>query len=65
MNNENLGERIVMFRAKNRLTILDFANLCGVSGQTISQIELGNQKPNRVTLAKINFVLEGGESNEG
>lgn len=60
----DLGDKLIMYRAKNRLTQGELAKKCGVSTQTISCIERGYQKPNRVTLAKIIMVVEG-EKNEG
>lgn len=55
----NLANRLILYRAKNRLTQAQLADLCGVSGQTISCIERGYQKPNKVTLAKIELVIGG------
>lgn len=61
-----LANRIVAYRAKNRLSQAEMANKCGVSTQTISLVERGQQKPNRVTLAKIEMIIGKGETgNEG
>lgn len=57
----DLANKLVAYRAKYRLTQKELATKCGVSGQTISCIERGYQKPNRVTLAKIEAVV-GGEN---
>lgn len=57
-----LANRIVAYRAKNRLSQAEMANKCGVSTQTISLVERGQQKPNRVTLAKIEMIIGKGET---
>lgn len=59
----DLANRLVMYRARNRLTQKELAEKCGLSAQTIHGIENGYQKPNKVTLAKIMLVV-GGEKNE-
>ena len=59
----DLANRLVMYRAKYRLTQADLAKKCGVSTQTISLAERGLQKPNRVTLAKILMVVGNGDNN--
>ena len=59
----SLADRLVMYRAKYRLTQKELAERCGVSAQTIHSIENGYQKPTKVTLAKILMVV-GGEKNE-
>lgn len=58
-----LGERIIYYRAKNRLSQKDFAELCGVTPQTIYAIENGYQKASKTTVIKINLVLDG-DNNE-
>lgn len=57
-----LANRIVAYRARNRLSQAEMANKCGVSTQTISLVERGQQKPNRVTLAKIEMIIGKGET---
>lgn len=54
-----LGERMTVFRAKNRLTQAEFARLAGLSTQTVHCVETGQQTPSRTTLAKIELVLNG------
>ena len=54
---DNLAERIVMYRAVNRLSQADMAKRCGVSAQTIHNIESGYQTPTRLTRAKILLVI--------
>lgn len=57
MQDMTLGERIVEYRAKERINMQEFADRCGVSKQTVYMIETGQQDPNRVTVAKIELVL--------
>lgn len=57
----DLANRIINYRAKHRLSQKEMADRCGVSAQTISCIERGYQKPNKLTLAKIDLVV-GGEN---
>lgn len=58
-----LADRLVLYRAKHRLSQKELAEKCGVSAQTIHSIESGYQKPSKVTLAKILMVV-GGDRNE-
>mgnify|MGYP002623724043 CR=1 FL=1 len=52
-----LGEAILRYRAENRMSMKDFAEKCGVSAQTIYNIETVGQKPSKVTAIKIKMVL--------
>ena len=52
-----LKNAIVMYRAKNRISMKEFAELCGVSMQTIYNIESVGQTPSRITRAKIKILL--------
>ena len=52
-----LKNAIVLYRAKNRLSMEKFAEKCGVTAQTIYNIESVGQRPSRVTRAKIEIVL--------
>ena len=56
-----LKDEMVMFRASNRLTMKQLAEMAGVTYMTISNIERGVQKPSRVTEAKIRLVMERGK----
>lgn len=58
-----LSQEILMYRARNRLTQKQMAELCGVSCQTIHLIETEQQEPTRITLAKLMLVL-GKEQDE-
>ena len=60
-----LVEKMVGFRAKNRMSQRDLANLSGVSLQTINSVEQGIQKPSRVTEAKILMAIKEYEENGG
>lgn len=53
----SLSERMILYRAKNRLNQQELADLCGVSKQTIYSIEGELQEPSKVTLAKIELVI--------
>ena len=52
-----LAKAILMYRAKNRMNMKEFAEKCGVTPQTIYNIESVGQKPSRVTRAKIELIL--------
>lgn len=54
-----LGEKIIKYRAKHNLTQAEFAQKAGVSTQTIYLIESDLQNPKKITIAKIELVLEG------
>lgn len=56
-----LRDEMVLFRASNRLTMKQLAEMAGVTYMTISNIERGVQKPSRVTEAKIRLVMERGK----
>lgn len=55
---DELKEKIIFFRAKHRLTQKEFAKICGVTPQTISNIENGYQDAMRVTQLKIEIAME-------
>ena len=52
-----LQERMVEYRAKERISQSELAKRCGVSLQTINSVENGLQKPSAVTVAKIELVI--------
>lgn len=56
-----LRDEMIRFRASNRLTMKQLAEMAGVTYMTISNIERGVQKPSRVTEAKIRLVMERGK----
>lgn len=53
-----LADKMVVYRAKCRISQGELAKRCGVSPQTINSIETGQQNPSRVTEAKIRLVIE-------
>lgn len=52
-----LKDAIIMYRARNNLSMKSFAEACGVSMQTIYNIESVGQNPSRITRAKIEMLL--------
>ena len=54
----NLQERMIAYRAKERISQKELAQRVGVSVQTINSIENNTQVPSKVTLAKIELVIE-------
>lgn len=58
----DLQERIIRYRAKHRLTQREMAVLCGISISTLNSVETDQQTPGKLTLAKIELVLEGDEN---
>lgn len=53
----SLSDRMVKYRASERISQRELAARCGVTLQTINSIENGLQRPSRVTLAKIELVI--------
>ena len=53
----NLQERMIEYRARERITQVELAERCGVSVQTVCAVENGHQDPGKVTLAKIELVV--------
>lgn len=54
-----LSEKMVLYRAKERISQSELAKRCGLTLQTIHSIEKGVQNPSRVTEVKIRLVVEG------
>ena len=52
-----LQDRMIEYRAKERITQGQLAEKCGISCQTLNSIEQGKQAPSKVTLAKIELVI--------
>lgn len=52
-----LQERMIEYRAKEKITQRELAEKVGVSVQTINSTENGTQTPGKVTLAKIELVI--------
>lgn len=53
-----LAERMVRYRAKERIPQKELARRCGLTLQTVNSIENGLQTPTKLTKAKIELVLE-------
>lgn len=52
-----LGERMIMYRAKERINQTELGSRCGLTTQTICSIETGQQEPSKMTIAKIELVI--------
>lgn len=52
-----LAERMIVYRAKERITQRELAEKCGVTVQTICSVENETQSPSKVTRAKIELVI--------
>lgn len=53
----SLQDRMVKYRAKNRLSVEQAAVQCGISTQTWRYVERGLQDASRVTVAKIELAI--------
>lgn len=58
MENKTIGDEILDFRARHRISQREFASRAGVTLQTVYSIENGLQKPTKVTERKIRLVFE-------
>lgn len=58
-----LQERMLDYRARERISQTELAARVGVSLQTINSVENGTQKPSKITLRKILLVI-GEEENK-
>lgn len=52
-----LQDRMIEYRAKERLTQAEMAAKCGISTQTLCSVENGTQEPGKLTKAKIELVI--------
>ncbi len=52
-----LQERMIEYRAKERISQTELAERAGVTLQTINQVENGRQEPGKMTVAKIELVI--------
>ena len=53
----SLQDRMVEYRAKERITQGELAQRAGISVQTVCSVENGSQEPSRITQAKIELVV--------
>ncbi len=60
----DLKKDMVLYRARERITQEELGRRCGLTKQSIMNIERGNKIPSRVSYAKIRLVIGGKESNE-
>lgn len=58
-----LQERVLDYRARERINQVEMAARCGLSKQTIYSIENGLQEPGKMTVIKIEQVI-GKESED-
>lgn len=52
-----LQDKMLEYRAKERITQTELAQRVGVTLQTINSVENGNQVPSKITRAKIELVV--------
>ena len=52
-----IAERMIQYRARERINQQELADRCGISKQTVYSIESDLQSPSKVTLAKIELVI--------
>lgn len=57
MQKSDLGEKILKYRAKHDMSQVEFARKCGVTVQTICNIENGIQNPSKLTKQKILILI--------
>lgn len=53
----SLQQRMIDYRARERISQTELADRCGVSYQTINSVENGKQDPSKITVAKIELVI--------
>lgn len=59
-----LQEKMILYRARERITQTELAHQCGLSLQTINSVENGLQNPSKTTLAKILLVIDSDSKEE-
>lgn len=62
---EELAEKMIEYRAKNRISQRELARRVGISVQTVNAVENCLQEPSKLTKAKICLVIdekEGGKN---
>ena len=52
-----LSERMIKYRARERINQKELAERCGLSLQTINSVENETQVPSKITIAKIELVI--------
>lgn len=61
ITNEELREKVILYRAEHNLSQKELATMVGVTSITIFNIENGTHKPLATTIAKILKVINKGE----
>lgn len=54
----NLGEEMLKYRARNKVSQEKAASIAGVAKQTWYSVENGLQKPSKITEMKIRLVID-------
>lgn len=54
---KKLSDRMIEYRAKERITQSELADRCGLSYQTVNSVENEQQSPSKITVAKIELVV--------
>lgn len=52
-----LADRMVLYRAKERISQKELAKRCGITTQTVNSVENELQTPTKLTKAKIELVI--------
>jgi DNA-binding XRE family transcriptional regulator len=55
---KSLSDKMIDYRAKHGLSLGKFAELCGLSAQTVCNVENGIQKPSKITERKILNIVD-------
>lgn len=61
---DNLGKRMLEYRARHDISAKELARRCKITPQTVYYIENSLQSPQKVTRIKIENVLKGDEKND-
>lgn len=55
---DELANLVLRYRTRHKLSMKEFADMCGVCWQTIWNLEHNNYKPQRTTRCAIEMILE-------
>lgn len=63
---KDIGQEMLLFRGSHnpRLSRATFARMCGISPQTVYNIETGRCKPSMAVEASIRKVMDGGDDED-
>lgn len=59
VNKQEIADKILNYRIEHNMSQVMLAQKCGVTNQTINNIENGRQTPSKLTLGKILKVIDG------